>query len=178
MKRQKDVSNRSDELTYQLWRHDDSSESSKTFKLITKMGKFFFAYYAINFFDVSGGSVSLRYQLIRCYIISKTLVSFRYQLRRRHEVLNWSVSLKHQLVRSVSYVLRRLTLIGFIYVKVRSCKDISNRSVLFMYKLWRRDNVLAWSATSWTNRDLIETSLRCRMLGGASLWIILRYHET
>ena len=39
-KTSKDVSNRSDELTYQLRRHDDVSAWSGMFKLVTKMGQF------------------------------------------------------------------------------------------------------------------------------------------
>ena len=44
--------------------------------------------------------------------------------------------------------LQHLKLIGFIYVPVRRRKDVSNKSVLLTYQLPRRDDVLAWSATS------------------------------
>ena len=60
-------------------RHNDVSAWFGTFTLVTKMGHSF-AYYAVNFFGVSGGLVSLRYQLLRCYNVSKTSISFRYQL--------------------------------------------------------------------------------------------------
>ena len=40
VRRHKEVSNRSDELTYQLRRHDDVSAWSGIFKLVTKMGQF------------------------------------------------------------------------------------------------------------------------------------------
>ena len=40
VRRHKDVSNRSEELTHQLRRHDDVSAWSRMFKLVTKMGQF------------------------------------------------------------------------------------------------------------------------------------------
>ena len=62
--------------------------------------------------------------------------------------------------------LQRLKLVSFIYVPVRRRKNISNRSVSLTYQWWRRDDVLAWSATSQPIWDLNETSLRRRMSGG------------
>ena len=38
-------------------------------------------------------------------------------------------------------------MVGFVYVPVRRCKGISNRSVLLTYQLRRRDDVSAWSGT-------------------------------
>ena len=71
-----------------------------------------FAYYVVHFFNVSGGSASLRYQLVRCYKFSKTSVLFRYQLWRVCDVLSWSVLFRYQLVHR---------------------DDVSNWSILFMY---------------------------------------------
>ena len=47
----------------------------------------------------------------------------------------------------VYQLLRRLKLVGFIYVPVRRRKNVSNRSVLLTYQLRRRDDVSAWSRT-------------------------------
>ena len=127
VRRLKDVSNRSDKLTYQLRRYNDVSAWSRTFILVTKMGQFLLRTILVNLLGVSSGSVSLRYRLVRCYNVSKTSVSFRYQLWRLCDVLSWSVSLRYQLLRRY---------------------DVSNRSVSFTYQLRRRDDVLAWSATS------------------------------
>ena len=80
VRRLKDVSNRSDKLTYQLRRYNDVSAWSGMFILVTKMGQFLLRTISVNFLGVSGGSVSLRYRLVRCYNVSKTSVSFRYQL--------------------------------------------------------------------------------------------------
>ena len=62
--------------------------------------------------------------------------------------------------------LRRLKLVGFIHVPMRRREDVSNRSVSLTYQLRRRDDVLGWSETSQSIRDLNERSLRCRMSGG------------
>ena len=45
----------------------------------------------------------------------------------------------------VGRLLRRLTLVGFIYVPVRSHKDVSNRSDVLTHQLQRHDDVSAWS---------------------------------
>ena len=42
---------------------------------------------------------------------------------------------------------RRLKLVGFFYVPVRSRKNVSNRPVLLTYQFRRRDDVSAWSRT-------------------------------
>ena len=120
--------------------------------------------YAVNFLGVSGDSVSLRYQLVCCYNVSKTSVSYRYQFWRLCDVLTWSVSLRYQLIGQF---------------------DVSNWSVLFTqqrdvtsltYHLLRSDDVLAWSATSWTIWDLNETSLqRCMSSGSRVLQKLLNY---
>ena len=81
-----------------------------------------------------------RYQLVVCYDIWKMSVSFRYHLKRLCNVLSWSVSLRYQLV-------RRLKLVGFIYVPVKRRKNVSSRSVLLTYQLRRCDDVLAPSRT-------------------------------
>ena len=161
MRRQKDVSNRSDELTYQLRRHDDVSAWSGAFKLVTKMDQFLLRTISVNFLGVSGGSVSLRHQLVRCYNVSKTFVSFRYQLWRLCDVLSWSVSLRYQLLTS----LWRLKLVDFIYVPVRRRKGVSNRSVSLTYQLRLRDDILAWSATSRPKWDVATTSHAAWELG-------------
>ena len=84
VRRHKDVSNRSDEficqLIYQLRRHRDVSAWSGAFRLVTKIDQFLLRTISVNFLGVSGGSFSLRYQLVRCYNVSKTSFSFRYQL--------------------------------------------------------------------------------------------------
>ena len=54
---------------------------------------------AVRFCRISGGSISVRYQLVRCYDVSKMSVPFRYQLRHFCDVLSWSVSLRYQLIR-------------------------------------------------------------------------------
>ena len=81
------------ELTYKLRRHDDVSAWSGKFKLVTEMGQFLLC--TVDFLGVTGGSVFLRYQLVRCYNVSKTSVSFRYQLWRLCDMLSWSVSLRY-----------------------------------------------------------------------------------
>ena len=53
--------------------------------------------------------------------------------------------------------LQRLKLVGFIYVTVRRRKDVSNRSASLTYQLRRRDDVLAWSATSQPIWDVATT---------------------
>ena len=55
---------------------------------------------------------------------------------------------------------------------MRRRKDVSNRSASFTYLLRRSNEVSAWSATSRSTWDLIETSPRRRMPGGLfySLW--------
>ena len=63
--------------------------------------------------------------------------------------------------------LRRPKLVGFIYVSMRRCNDVSNRSVSLTYQLWRHDDIWGWSATSWPIQDLNETFLRRRMPGGS-----------
>ena len=109
----RNVSNMSVLLTYQLRRCDDASAWSRTLKLVTKMGHFPLGTKAVHFSETSGGSASLRYQLVRCYNISKTSVSFSYQLRPLCGVLRWSVSLRYQLVH---------------------CYDLSNQLVLSYYQ--------------------------------------------
>ena len=51
-----------------------------------------------TFCGISGGSVSLRYQLVRRYNVSKTSVAVRYWLSALCDVSSWSVLLKYQLV--------------------------------------------------------------------------------
>ena len=51
---------------------------------------------------------------------------------------------------------------------MRRRKDVSNRSASFTYQLRRHDDVSAWSATSRPIWELIETSLRRLMPGGAT----------
>ena len=98
---------------YQLQRHGDVSAWSGAFRLVAKMGQFLLHTISVNFLGVSGGSVSLRHQLVRCYNVSKTSVSFRYQLRRLCDVVSRSVSLSYQLLRRY---------------------DVSNWLVLFTYQ--------------------------------------------
>ena len=81
----------------------------------------------LHFLSISGGSVSLRYQLVRCYNVSKTSVSFRYQLWRLCDVLSWSVSLRYHLVRRY---------------------DVSNWSILFTYQ-WDVANTFQISPPHW-----------------------------
>ena len=42
-------------------------------------------------------------------------------------------------------LIRQIEFLGFIYVPMRRCKGVSNRSVLFLYQLRRRDDVSACS---------------------------------
>ena len=98
VRRHKDVSNRSDKFMYQLRRHGDVSVWAGAFKLVTKMDQFLLRTISVNFLGISGGSVSLRHQLVRCYNVSKTSVSFRYQLWGLCDVLSGSVSLRYQLL--------------------------------------------------------------------------------
>ena len=147
---------------YQLRRHRDVSAWSGAFRLVTKINQFLLCTISVNFIGVSDGSISLRYQLVSCYNVSKTSFSFRYQLWRLCDVFK-GVSLTYvPVIRS----LRPLKLVGFIYVPVRRRKDVSNRSVSLTYQLRRRDDVLAWSATSRPIWDLNEMSLWRRMPGG------------
>ena len=78
VRHRKNVSNRFILLTYQLRRRDDVSALSRTLKLVSEMGQFLSGTKAVHFSATSGGSASLKYQLVRCYNISKTSVSFRY----------------------------------------------------------------------------------------------------
>ena len=78
---------------------DDVSAWSRTLKLVPKRGQFLLGTKAVHFSQTSGGSASLKYQLVCRYNISKTSVSSRYQLRPLCNVLSWSVSLRYQLVR-------------------------------------------------------------------------------
>ena len=66
-------------LKYQLRRRDDVSAWFRMFKLVTKMGQFV-QILGSMFFDISDGSDSLRYKLVRRCNVSKTSLSFRYQL--------------------------------------------------------------------------------------------------
>ena len=102
----RNVSNRSILLTYQLRLCDDFSAWFRTLKLITKMDQFLLGTKAVHFSQTSGGSASLKYQLVRCYNISKTSVSFSYQLRPLCDVVNL-VSLTQVLIGAL---LRRLKL--------------------------------------------------------------------
>ena len=158
MRHRKDVSNGSDELTYQLQLHDDVSAWSGMFKLVTKMVQFLLCVYcAVNFLGVSGGSVSLTYKLVRCYNVSKMSVLFRYQLWHLCDEISWPVSLRYQLVRRY---------------------DVSNRSVLFMYQWdvaetsqiglshWRTSCDVAM--TSYMIRD-VSTYMRPKWDGAATL---------
>ena len=63
-------------------------------------------------------------------------------------------------------LLQRLKFVGFFYVPMRHHKDVSNRFISFTYQLRHRDDISAWSATSWPIWLLNDTSLRRRMLGG------------
>ena len=99
----KNVSDRSVLLAYQLKRCDDLSAWSTTLKLVTKMGQFLLGTKAVHFSQTSGGSASLKYQLVRRYNISKASLSFSYQLRPLCDVLSWSVSLRQQLVRCYDF---------------------------------------------------------------------------
>ena len=81
-----------------------------------------------------------RYQLVRWYDVSKKSVSLRHQLKLLCSVLSWLVSLRY-LVTSLG----RHKLVDFIYVPVTRRKIVSGRSVLFMYQLRCRDDVLAQS---------------------------------
>ena len=56
-------------------------------------------------------------------------------------MLSCSVSLRYQLV------YRRLKLVEFLYVSVRHCRSVSNRSVLLTYRLRGCRDVSAWSST-------------------------------
>ena len=51
-----------------------------------------------TFCGIPGGSVSLRYQLVRRYNVSKKSVAVRYWLSALYDMLSWSVLLKYQLV--------------------------------------------------------------------------------
>ena len=133
-------------FTYQLYvaktscklqRHDNVSACSGTFKLVSKMGKFF-GYDAVALFGVSGCSGTLRCQLVHHWNVSKILVSFRYQLWRPCIVLSWSVSLRYQLV--------------------RRC-DISNWSVLFSYQ-WDVAKTPHWH-TNCDNVINSQNDLQC-----------------
>ena len=84
----RNVSNRSILLTYQLRRCDDVSAWFRMLKLVTKMDQFLLGTKAVHFSQTSGGSASLRYQLIRHYDISKTSVSFSCRLRPLCDVLS------------------------------------------------------------------------------------------
>ena len=101
-----------------------------------------------------------------------------YQLRRRGYVSAWQ---GHSNLGTMQYVFwhlrwfslikvsigtssQPLNLVGFIYIPMRRCKDVTNRSVSFTYQLQHHDDVSAWSVTSRPILDLNETSLRCRML--------------
>ena len=93
--------------------------------------------YAVYLFGASGGSVSLRYQLLRCYNVSKTSVSFRYELWCLCNVLKWSVSLRYQLVRRY---------------------DFSNWSILFTYQ-WDVPKTSQVGMSQWrTSCDVVMTS--------------------
>ena len=93
LKHGRNVSNRSD----QLGRFDNVSAWFSALKSVTKMGQFLLGVKAVHFLQTSGGSASLRYQLVRCYNISKTWVSFSYQSRPICNVLSQSVSLRYQI---------------------------------------------------------------------------------
>ena len=99
MRRHGDVSNRSAVLTHQFDVMIISQHGlGHSISLYSTL-----AYYAVHFLGVSGGSLSIRYQLVRCYNVSKTSVSFQYQLWCLCNVLSWSVLLRYQLVRRCDF---------------------------------------------------------------------------
>ena len=102
-------------------------------------------------------------------------VLLTYQLRRRDYVSAWqghsNLSTRqyvfwHLIKVSIGTSLQRLKLVGFIYIPLRRCKDVTNRSISFTYQLHHHDEIPAWSRKSRPILDLNETSLRCRMLCG------------
>ena len=98
------------------------------------------AYYAVHFFSVSGGSVSLRHKLVRCDNISKTSVSFRYQLWRLCDALKWSFSLRYQWVRRY---------------------DVSNYSILLTYQ-WDVAKTSQVGPSQWCrNCEAVMASQHC-----------------
>ena len=126
-------------------RHNDISAWFETLKLVTKMGQFLLRtmqYYfvllrTIHFHSMSGGSFSLKYQLVPCYNVSKTSVSFRSQFWRLCDVLSWSVSLRYQLVRRY---------------------DASNWLIIFTYQ-WDVTKTSQIGPPQWcTSYDVVVTS--------------------
>ena len=67
-------------LMYQLRPCDDVPALYRTLKLVCKMDQFLLGTNTVHFTRTSGGSASLKHQLVRRYNISNTSVSFRYQL--------------------------------------------------------------------------------------------------
>ena len=146
VRRCKNVSNRSVLLTCQMRHRDDVSAWSRTLILVTKMNQFYLStrhFWYLWFF-----------QHIRWFCLIKVPASTPLQRLKDVgliQILN-VISLPRFMLVSLTQVsigtsLRRLKLVGFVYVPMRRRKDVSNRSVLFMYQLLRLDDVSAWSAT-------------------------------
>ena len=121
-----------------------------------------FTYYAVNFF--------LR---LRWFSLFKVPAITLLQRRKDVGLIQVPVVTSLRRVKLVTLTqvpvvtsLRRLKLVGFIYVTVKRPKDVSNRSVSLTYQLRRRDDVLAWSATSQPICDLNEMLLQRHMPGG------------
>ena len=114
-------------------------------------GSVSFGYWAVRFFDNSGSSLSLSYQLVRGYNVSKTLVSFRFQLWHLCDALSWSVSVRYQLVRRyhVSY---RSVFLRTIETSQRRLKSVRLIHVAVATLWWRLSivrNILTYMRPNW-----------------------------
>ena len=82
MRRHKNVSHRSDELTYQLRLHDDVPAWSGIFKLVTKMGQFPASMLLKRLKDVGLISVPVMTSLRRVKLVSLTYAPVGTSLQR------------------------------------------------------------------------------------------------
>ena len=121
----KNVSDRFVLLTYKLRRRDEVSALSRTLKLVSKIGEFLLSTKAIHFSGTSGGSASLKYQLVGRYI-SKMSVSFRYSLRPLCNALNWC----HL---GINWYITTTSPIGLFYLRTNETSQIRHKLVCLIH---------------------------------------------